>query len=72
MTVLVNNAKQKTKRRWITLTEWPLSLIEAYDAGVLTGEAEMTAKALKSMTTHPWRRAIKNFRKPTQPAVISL
>ena len=49
MTTLVNNATQNTKRRWITLTEWPMSLIEAYDAGVLTGEAELTARAIKAM-----------------------
>ena len=49
MTTLSNHAPQKTKQRWITLTEWPKSLIQAYDAGILTGEAELIARAIKAM-----------------------
>jgi hypothetical protein len=49
MAVLVNNATQKTKKRWITLCDWPGSLIAAYDAGILTGEAEMLGRAIKGM-----------------------
>lgn len=49
MVTLVNQTDQKSKRRWITLTEWPSSLLGAYDAGILTGEAELLAKGLKAI-----------------------
>jgi len=70
MTTLVNNATQKTKRRWVTLTEWPGSLVQAYDAGILYGEAELLGKAMKAMSSHPWRWAITAYRKPTPPVTI--
>ena len=66
MTTLVNNATQKTRRRWITLTEWPASLVQAYDAGILTGEAEVLARGIKAMVNHPWKTAFKYYRKPTE------
>jgi hypothetical protein len=53
MTTLSNHAPQKTKQRWITLTEWPMSLLQAYDAGILGGEAAETAKAIHVM--QQWR-----------------
>ena len=65
MTVLKNNATQKARVRWITITEWPKSLIEAYNAGILTGEAEILAKGLKAMS-HPFRQALVRYRKPTE------
>jgi hypothetical protein len=50
MCSLVNNATQKTKRRFLTLTEWPQSLVQAYDAGILTGESETVAQGMKAMS----------------------
>lgn len=64
--MLVNQAETKTGKRWITLTEWPGSLIQAYDAGILTGEAETLAKGLRAMSKHPWKMAFKTYRKPTE------
>jgi len=49
MTTLCNHAPQKTKLRWIVLTVWPMSLLQAYDAGILGGEALETARALDAM-----------------------
>jgi hypothetical protein len=49
MTLLENNATQKTKKRWITLCDWPGSLVSAYEAGILTGEAELLGRAIKAM-----------------------
>ena len=69
--VLVNQAETKTGKRWITLTEWPKSLVDAYDAGILTGEAEILAKGLKAIKvsqSHPWKMAFRQYRKPTEAA----
>ena len=50
--------EQHTKRpRVIVLTEWPTSLLDAYRAGILTGDAEAEAKRLEPYHRfpHPWR-----------------
>ena len=66
-------------RRMLTLSEWPLSLIQAYKAGVLTGQAAADAKEWVTTGTgvqatprrhpmsHPWNMAMKNYRSPSGP-----
>ena len=66
-------------KRVLTLTEWPKSLIDAYKAGVLCGQAAADAKqwmetgdgvpATKRRygVGHPWNMAIKNYRSVTGP-----
>lgn len=49
MALLVSQTDVKSRRKYITLTEWPESLLGAYDANILTGEAEMLAKCIKAM-----------------------
>ena len=47
--MLVNQTDQKSQRRWITLTEWPASLVSAWKASILTGEAELLGRAISAM-----------------------
>ena len=46
---LVTQVTQKSKIKYMTLTEWPASLMGAHRANVLTGEAEKLAVLLDSM-----------------------
>ena len=56
MTLLVE-VTNSTKKKTIMLTEWPTSLLDAYRAGILTGDAEAEAKRLEPYHRfpHPWR-----------------
>lgn len=65
MALLVSQTTVKAQRKYMRMTTWPQSLIEAYNAGILTGEAEILAKGLKAMS-HPFRQAFVRYRKPTE------
>ncbi len=51
--------KDSENKRMVHLTYWPNSLLDAYRAGILTGEAEKLAQVLlaprKQTLNHPWR-----------------
>lgn len=52
MALLFNGETVKTKRRWIRLTEWPQSLVSAYRAGILGGQAEELGRAMDAMNIY--------------------
>jgi hypothetical protein len=51
MCTLVTVTNVKSQRKYITLTEWPASLLGASMAGLLTGESELVARAIGAMST---------------------
>ena len=51
MCVIGTVTNVKAQRKYITLTEWPSSLLGAYAAGILSGESELVARAIQGMST---------------------
>jgi hypothetical protein len=71
MVSLVEQTEKKGKR-FLTLADWPVSLLQAHKAGVLTGQAERDAEQFARVRVtghgtvhkpeHPWFRAVRNYR----------
>jgi hypothetical protein len=51
MCVIGTVTSVKSLRKYITLTEWPESLLGAFRAGILSGESEVVARAIAAMST---------------------
>jgi hypothetical protein len=51
MAVIGTVTSVKSQRKYITLTEWPASLLDALRADILVGEAEIVARAISAMST---------------------
>jgi hypothetical protein len=74
MTPLVGQTTLKTKK-FLTLVEWPESLINAWRSGILCGKAERDAEVLSQPRaqplSHPWAKAVKNYRPISTPEVAT-